>query len=151
MTVPIVDIRRGEGYESDSMAFDYKHSEIFAPGIKERTFTSPLSLREVCSSYTTTMRFWERSTTTHELARIVTHIGSPLPRHKELGETYIAVLEEDEEGGFVATIPALRGCISEGDNPEEALDHLRDALDGWLEVAQRRGLDIPPPDGVQIS
>ena len=59
---------------------------------------------------------------------------------------YIAVLEEDEDGGFVASVPALPGCISQGDNQEEALAYLKDALTGWIEVAQRHGLQIPPPD-----
>jgi len=81
--------------------------------------------------------------------RAVTSIPSPLPRHKELGLAYEAVLEEDEEGGFVATIPGLRGCVSQGDSLEEALGHLENALSGWLEVAQKRGLHIPLPDQVE--
>ena len=65
-----------------------------------------------------------------------------------LGLGYTAVLEQEEEGGFVATLPALQGCVSQGDTQASALAHLKDALDGWIEVAQRHGLDIPPPDGL---
>jgi antitoxin HicB len=83
--------------------------------------------------------------------RRMTEIPSPIPHHRELGLTYTAVLEEDEDGGFVATVPALRGCISQGDNQEDALAHLRDALEGWIEVAQHRGLNIPAPDGARIQ
>lgn len=82
--------------------------------------------------------------------RIVTQIASPMPHHRQSGLAYIAVLEQDEDGGFLATIPVLPGCISQGDNQEESLAYLKDALEGWIEVAQRRGLHIPPPDGVQI-
>lgn len=79
--------------------------------------------------------------------RVITRIASPIPYHRQSGLAYIAVLEEDEDDGFVATIPALRGCISQGDSQDEALTHLKDALKGWIEVAQRHGLQIPLPDG----
>ena len=58
---------------------------------------------------------------------------------------YVAVLEEDEDGGFLATIPTLPGCITQGDTEQEALDRLGDALGGWITVAEKRGLHIPPP------
>lgn len=78
-----------------------------------------------------------------ESARFVARIASPLPRHE--GARYRAVLEEDEDGGFVATIPALRGCIAEGEDVAETLAHLKDALRGWMDVAENRGLEIPSP------
>ena len=40
-----------------------------------------------------------------------------------------------EEGGFWAEVPALPGCITEGDTMEEVLANLQDAIEGWLEVA----------------
>ena len=40
-----------------------------------------------------------------------------------------------EEGGYWAEIPALPGCISEGDTFEEALDNIHEAAEGWLTVA----------------
>jgi predicted RNase H-like HicB family nuclease len=47
-----------------------------------------------------------------------------------------------EEGGFWAEIPALRGCISEGDTIDETLANIREAAEGWLEVAgQQAKLD----------
>ena len=57
---------------------------------------------------------------------------------------YRAILKE-EDGGFLAMVPALRGCISEGETREEALNGLRDALEGWIKVAQKWGLEIPEP------
>jgi len=45
------------------------------------------------------------------------------------------VLEPSEEGGFTVYVPALRGCISEGDTREEALTNIRDAIDLYLDVA----------------
>jgi predicted RNase H-like HicB family nuclease len=43
-----------------------------------------------------------------------------------------------EEGGFWAEVPALPGCVSEGDTLEETLANIREAAAGWLEVAAER-------------
>jgi predicted RNase H-like HicB family nuclease len=43
------------------------------------------------------------------------------------------VLRPSEEGGFTAYVPALRGCISEGDTREEAVANLREAIELYLE------------------
>ena len=43
------------------------------------------------------------------------------------------VLEPSDEGGFTATIPALPGCISEGNTKEEALANIREAIELYLE------------------
>lgn len=44
------------------------------------------------------------------------------------------LLEEDDDGGFVAYCPALPGCVSEGDTQEEALENIKDAIKLWLET-----------------
>ena len=43
--------------------------------------------------------------------------------------TLRVVLEPSEEGGLTITVPALSGCISEGDTREEALANIRAAID----------------------
>jgi predicted RNase H-like HicB family nuclease len=43
-----------------------------------------------------------------------------------------------EEGGFWAEIPALPGCVSEGDTYEEMLTNIREAAEGWLTVATEK-------------
>lgn len=48
------------------------------------------------------------------------------------------VVHSAEEGGFWAEIPALPGCISEGDTFAEALANIREAAKGWLQVASDR-------------
>ncbi len=52
-----------------------------------------------------------------------------------------------EEGGFWAEVPALPGCVSEGDTLEETLANVREAAEGWLEVAANR---IPLDTQAQI-
>ncbi|MGH8477298.1 MAG: type II toxin-antitoxin system HicB family antitoxin [Methylococcales bacterium] len=53
-----------------------------------------------------------------------------------------------EEGGFWAEIPALSGCVSEGETLEETLLNIKEAAEGWLEVATMR---IKGDSQVQIA
>lgn len=50
----------------------------------------------------------------------------------------IAIIHPAEEGGYWAEVPALPGCITEGDTIEEVMANLKDAIEGWLEVANSR-------------
>ncbi len=49
-----------------------------------------------------------------------------------------AVIHPAEERGYWAEVPALPGCITEGDTLEEVTDNLKDAIEGWLEIANSR-------------
>ncbi|MEM8504276.1 MAG: type II toxin-antitoxin system HicB family antitoxin [Cyanobacteria bacterium P01_D01_bin.1] len=49
-----------------------------------------------------------------------------------------AVIHPAEEGGYWAEVPALPGCITEGETMEEVVANLQDAIAGWLEVANNR-------------
>ncbi|WP_366048942.1 type II toxin-antitoxin system HicB family antitoxin [Microcoleus sp. PH2017_11_PCY_U_A] len=49
-----------------------------------------------------------------------------------------AIVHPAEEGGYWAEVPALPGCITEGDTIEEVIINLKDAMVGWLEVANSR-------------
>ena len=55
---------------------------------------------------------------------------------------------EADGGGFVATVPDLPGCMSDGETPEEALTNVQDAIDAWLEAAGDLGRPIPSPSPV---
>lgn len=46
------------------------------------------------------------------------------------------VIEPGEDGGFVAHVPALRGCWSQGRTRKAALVNIREAIAGWLEAEQ---------------
>ncbi len=45
-----------------------------------------------------------------------------------------AVVHEAEEGGFWAEVPALPGCVTEGNTIEELMSNLHEAIEGWLSV-----------------
>ncbi len=47
------------------------------------------------------------------------------------------VLEPAEEGGYTVYVPSLPGCISEGDNREEALKNIKEAILLWLEPSEQ--------------
>jgi predicted RNase H-like HicB family nuclease len=54
------------------------------------------------------------------------------------------VVEPDEDGVFVATVPSLPGCISQGATRAEALQNIREAIEGYLASLRERGEPIPP-------
>jgi len=54
-------------------------------------------------------------------------------------------LPAEDGGGFIATVPNLPGCMSDGETPEEAVSNVQDAIASWIEAAQDRGHPIPKP------
>jgi antitoxin HicB len=52
--------------------------------------------------------------------------------------------QQEPEGGYTVTVPALPGCLTYGETLEEALTMIDDAISGWLVVAKQEGFDIPP-------
>jgi predicted RNase H-like HicB family nuclease len=56
---------------------------------------------------------------------------------------YTVVLEREADGGFVATVPALPGCVSQGDTREEALENIREAADLCIEDRIAAGDPVP--------
>lgn len=57
---------------------------------------------------------------------------------------YRVLIEQDEDGVFVAEVPALPGCISQGKTRSEVLDNIKEAIGGYLESLQTHGEPIPP-------
>lgn len=60
-------------------------------------------------------------------------------------EIHIGPLSEEEGGGYLATVPELPGCMSDGDSPQEALENVFDAIACWIEAAEEMGRAVPPP------
>ncbi len=58
---------------------------------------------------------------------------------------YTIELVPEPEGGWFVGIKELTGCISEGNTPEDALEMIRDAQRGWLEIALEDNIPIPEP------
>jgi predicted RNase H-like HicB family nuclease len=51
----------------------------------------------------------------------------------------------EEGGGFLATVPDLPGCMSDGATPEEAVANIQDAIATWIEAARDLGHAVPKP------
>jgi predicted RNase H-like HicB family nuclease len=63
----------------------------------------------------------------------------------------IEVFWSDEDGVWIANVPDLRFCSSHGDTPQAAVEEVEIAVEAWLEVAKRQGLDIPRPSRKSIG
>ena len=60
------------------------------------------------------------------------------------------VLIEPDEDGYVAEVPSLPGCISQGETRHEALENIREAIAGYLESLEAHGDPVPPPISEEI-
>lgn len=53
------------------------------------------------------------------------------------------VLSRGEDGYWVAEVPSLPGCISQGQSKSDAVANIREAIEGWIETASSHGRPIP--------
>ena len=58
---------------------------------------------------------------------------------------YRVLIEQDEDGAFVAECPSLPGCVSQGRTRDEAIANVKDAIAGYLESLRKHNEPIPPP------
>ena len=58
------------------------------------------------------------------------------------------ILESSDEGGYTVYVPSLPGCISEGDNKEEALANIKEAIELYLEPVED---DFTPSPDTEIT
>jgi predicted RNase H-like HicB family nuclease len=57
----------------------------------------------------------------------------------------ITIFYSEEDGGFIAIVPDLKGCSAFGETPQEALRELEVAMELWLDVAARDSSPLPVP------
>lgn len=62
---------------------------------------------------------------------------------------FTVVVEKDEDGLYVASVPLLQGCYTQGKTYEEALENIKDAIK--LHIEARRALEEPVPIEVAID
>ena len=56
-------------------------------------------------------------------------------------------LSAADGGGWLAEVPELPGCMSDGETAQQALDNVMDAIGCWIEAAEEDGRPIPAPAG----
>lgn len=52
---------------------------------------------------------------------------------------------------WVAEVPVLPGCLSDGETREEAVANVREAIESWVIGSLRHGLPVPPIDDVALA
>lgn len=57
---------------------------------------------------------------------------------------YRIIIEQDEDGVYVAECPSLPGCVSQGKTRQEAVDNIKDAIQGYLDSLKKHNEPIPP-------
>jgi predicted RNase H-like HicB family nuclease len=60
---------------------------------------------------------------------------------------YTVVLEQETDGGYVASVPALPGCVSQGGNRAEALSNIREAIELYIDDCRDTGDPVPTEAG----
>jgi antitoxin HicB len=69
-----------------------------------------------------------------------------LDKYKKLKYSVkITPISEEDGGGWLAEIPELKGCMTDGESPEEAIKNIEDAKCAWITTALKRGQTIPLP------
>jgi predicted RNase H-like HicB family nuclease len=60
------------------------------------------------------------------------------------------IIDPGEDKGFIAHVPALRGCWSQGNTREEVLANIREAIEGWLEAEQDKSEQVVASKDVEL-
>jgi len=63
---------------------------------------------------------------------------------------FTVMLKREEDGGFVAIVPALPGCVSQGGSREHALENVREAIEAYIEDCRESGEAVPTEVGREI-
>jgi predicted RNase H-like HicB family nuclease len=62
----------------------------------------------------------------------------------------VTPLDEADGGGYLATIPQLPGCMSDGETPDEAVRNVLGAQEAWIEEARETGRPVPKPATLEV-
>ena len=60
---------------------------------------------------------------------------------------YTVIIEKGRESGYVAHVPALKGCVSQADTREELLVNVKEAIEAYIEALLKDGMPVPSEVG----
>ena len=63
---------------------------------------------------------------------------------------YRVLIQQDEDDVFVAEVPSLPGCVSQGKTRDEAVANVREAMAAYVESLEEHNEPIPPPVSEEI-
>jgi len=64
---------------------------------------------------------------------------------------FTVLVERDEDSGFIATVPELKGCHSQGDTMVELMANVEEAIGLCLEVQNKDGIDVFNKDYIETK
>lgn len=64
-------------------------------------------------------------------------MNEEINNEKEIGMKYPVIIYHAEEGGYVAEVPSLKGCLSQGETIKECIDELETVIELWLDTANK--------------
>ena len=64
---------------------------------------------------------------------------------------YIVVLEQEPDGGYIVSVPALPGCVSQGDTRAKALTNIREVIELYVEDCLDAGDPVPTEAGKEFA
>lgn len=67
------------------------------------------------------------------------------------GSMRTVILTAIEDGWWLAEVPSLPGCLTEGETKAEALENIKEAITGYIESLEMRGLPIPEEVEVELA
>jgi len=109
-------------------------------------FDSPIKVNdEVCSQLEKYRKWRGLVQATTKISRHDFLILTPQEEVKTQGHYYkfTVVVERDEDGIYIASVPLLQGCYTQGETYEEALENIKDAIKLHIEARQALGEPIP--------
>ena len=63
---------------------------------------------------------------------------------------YTVILEREADGGYVASVPVLPGCVSQGDTKQEVKANIREAMELYVEDCVAAGDPVPAEDSIEF-
>jgi antitoxin HicB len=63
---------------------------------------------------------------------------------------YRILIEQDEDGIYIAECPALPGCVSQGNTRAQVLENIKDAIEGYIESLRKHGDPVPSPISEEV-
>jgi len=75
---------------------------------------------------------------------LLTRAQSGIILNQRIMAKFLVYLEAAEEGGYIVSCPQLPGCVTQGETVEEALEMIKDAIQGYIASLQKHGEPVPP-------
>lgn len=64
---------------------------------------------------------------------------------------YTVVFLQDSSGGYTASVPLLPGCVTQGEDLEEAKENIKEAIEVYIETLKEDGDEIPTEEDECLS